>query len=93
MLSVTIQAPASVTVKTAPESVTVERRALLCHRWVGAIGYAVCGVIGCVVIPHLYPACKWYMVAVVFLSSPVFSVGLPSPDSTLSQPCLFPPAS
>ena len=41
------------------------------------MGYAFCGVLGCLVIPHLYPACKWFMVAVVFLSSPVFSVSLP----------------
>ena len=74
MLSATVQAPASVSMKQS---------GLLCRRWVGAIGYAVCGAVGCVVIPHLYPACKWYMVAVVFLSSPVFSVGLPSPCSTL----------
>lgn len=50
------------------------REACLYCRYVGAIGYAVCGVLGCSIIPLLYPACKWYMVAVVFLSSPVFSV-------------------
>ncbi len=50
---------------------------LLYPRWIGAFGYAVCGVIGCVVIPYLYPAAKWYFVAVTFLSAPVFSVRPP----------------
>lgn len=41
------------------------------------MGYAVCGVVGAAVIPHLYPAAKWYMVAVAFFSAPVFSVRPP----------------
>lgn len=49
-------------------------------RWVGIVGYGAFGVLGAGVIPQLYPAVKWYMVAVAFLTAPVFSVSLsPSP--------------
>ena len=47
---------------------------LLMCRWVGAVGYFLLGVVGAGVIPLLYPAVKWYMVVVCFLSAPVFSV-------------------
>ncbi|CAL8462318.1 g1851 [Coccomyxa elongata] len=42
--------------------------------WIGAVGYVLFGIIGAGVIPQLYPAVKWYMVAVAFISAPVFSV-------------------
>jgi hypothetical protein len=41
---------------------------------VGAVGYVLLGVVGAGVIPLLYTPVKWYMVAVAFLSAPVFSV-------------------
>ena len=47
---------------------------MLCCRWVGAVGYILLGGVGAGIIPLLYPAVKWYMVAVAFLSAPVFSV-------------------
>lgn len=46
----------------------------LARRWVGAVGYLLLGVVGAGVVPLLYPAVKWYMVVVCFLSAPVFSV-------------------
>ena len=47
---------------------------LLACRWVGAVGYLLLGVVGAGVVPLLYPAVRWYMVVVCFLSAPVFSV-------------------
>lgn len=52
-------------------------------RWIGAVGYVLFGIIGAGVIPQLYPAVKWYMVAVAFISAPVFSV---SPAATVQHP-------
>ena len=43
-------------------------------RWIGGVGYVLFGIIGAGVIPQLYPAVKWYMVAIAFFSGPVFSV-------------------
>jgi hypothetical protein len=38
------------------------------------VGYTIFGIIGAGVVPLLYPAVRWYMVAVAFITAPVFSV-------------------
>ena len=52
------------------------------------MGYLLLGVVGAGVVPVLYPAVKWYMVVVCFLSAPVFSVRpvtLPNPLSPMHR--------
>eukprot|EP00884_Botryococcus_braunii_P021600 jgi/Botrbrau1/8123/Bobra.0308s0016.1 len=41
--------------------------------WIALLGYVSFGVIGVVVIPLMYPPCRWYMVVVVYLIAPFFS--------------------
>ena len=40
--------------------------------WIGLAGYVGFGLLGIVVIPLLYPACRWYMVAAAYAVAPAF---------------------
>jgi len=68
---------------TADSEAAVRRRDLDARRdavfmrdaipgWIGWAGYAAFGVLGVAVIPLLYPACRWYMVATAYAVAPAF---------------------
>jgi hypothetical protein len=54
--------------------------------WLGVVGYLAFGLLGVVVIPHLYPAVTWTMVVVAYAvrASLFCEVGLPRFSLSLS---------
>ena len=43
-------------------------------RWMGYVGYLCLGVLAVIVVPFLYPPCKWYLVAASVFIAPSFSL-------------------